>query len=47
MTKIRMEIIEQVAEGAKGKAKKILDRREAIRISLELAQAGDVVDYYR
>ena len=38
-----MEIIEQVARGAKGKAEKIVDRREAIRKSLELAQSRDVV----
>lgn len=38
-----MEIIDQVAEGAKGKAEKILDRREAIRKSLESARPGDMV----
>jgi len=38
-----MEIIEQVADGAGGKAKKILDRREAIRESLKLAKAGDMI----
>jgi UDP-N-acetylmuramoyl-L-alanyl-D-glutamate--2,6-diaminopimelate ligase len=38
-----MEIIEQVAQGAAGKAKKILDRREAIREALKLAKLGDVV----
>lgn len=38
-----MEIIEQVANGTKGKAEKILDRREAIRKSLELAQSEDIV----
>jgi len=38
-----MEIIDQVASGAKEKAKKILDRREAIGTSLKLAQSGDVV----
>jgi len=38
-----MEIIEQVVKGTNGKAKKILDRREAIRESLKLAQSGDVV----
>ncbi len=38
-----MEIIEQVAEGAKGKAQKILDRREAIRKALALARPQDVV----
>jgi len=38
-----MEIIEQVVKGASGKAKKILDRREAIREALKLAQVGDIV----
>ena len=38
-----MEIIEQVVKGAGEKAKKILDRREAIREALKLAKAGDVV----
>jgi UDP-N-acetylmuramoyl-L-alanyl-D-glutamate--2,6-diaminopimelate ligase len=38
-----MEIIDQVASGAKEKASKILDRREAIGESLKLAQDGDVV----
>ena len=38
-----MEIIEQVAQGTKGRAEKILDRREAIRKALGLAKAGDVV----
>jgi UDP-N-acetylmuramoyl-L-alanyl-D-glutamate--2,6-diaminopimelate ligase len=38
-----MEIINQVAEGTKGKAEKILDRREAIKKSLELAKPGDIV----
>ncbi|MDP2967447.1 MAG: cyanophycin synthetase, partial [bacterium] len=37
------EIIEQVAEGTKGKAKKILDRREAISQALKIAQTGDIV----
>ena len=37
------QIIEQVAAGAKGKAKKILDRREAIREALQLAKEGDAV----
>ncbi len=37
------EIIEQVAAGTKGKAKKILDRREAIREALKVAKEGDVV----
>ena len=38
-----MEIIEQVAKEASGKAKKILDRREAIKKSLELANPNDIV----
>lgn len=38
-----MEIIDQVTEGTKGKAEKILDRREAIRKALSLAETGDVV----
>jgi len=38
-----MEIIDQVAKGAEGKAKKILDRREAIKESLKSAQSGDAV----
>lgn len=38
-----MEIIEQVVKGASGKAKKILDRREAIREALKLARTGDIV----
>jgi UDP-N-acetylmuramoyl-L-alanyl-D-glutamate--2,6-diaminopimelate ligase len=38
-----MEIIEQVVKGTNGRAKKILDRRKAIREALELAQAGDTV----
>jgi UDP-N-acetylmuramoyl-L-alanyl-D-glutamate--2,6-diaminopimelate ligase len=37
------QIIEQVASGTKGKARKILDRREAIREALKLAKEGDVV----
>jgi UDP-N-acetylmuramoyl-L-alanyl-D-glutamate--2,6-diaminopimelate ligase len=37
------QIIEQVASGTKGKAKKILDRREAIRTALKLAKEGDIV----
>jgi UDP-N-acetylmuramoyl-L-alanyl-D-glutamate--2,6-diaminopimelate ligase len=37
------EIIDQVAEGAGDKAKKILDRREAISQALKLAKSGDVV----
>jgi len=38
-----MEIIEQIAKGTEDKAKKILDRREAIIKSLELAKPNDVV----
>lgn len=38
-----MDIIEQVAGGIKGKAEKILDRKEAIRKSLEYAGNGDTV----
>ena len=38
-----MEIIEQVVKGTNGKAKKILDRREAIKEALELAQTGDTI----
>ena len=38
-----MEIINQVASGAGEKAKKILDRREAIREALKLARPGDIV----
>lgn len=38
-----MEIIEQIAKGARDRAKKILDRREAIKESLKLAQPGDTV----
>jgi len=37
------KIIEQVASGAKEKARKILDRREAIREALKLAKEGDIV----
>ncbi len=37
------EIIEQVAEGIKGEAKKILDRREAINKAIGLAHKGDAV----
>jgi UDP-N-acetylmuramoyl-L-alanyl-D-glutamate--2,6-diaminopimelate ligase len=37
------QIIEQVAFGTKGKARKILDRREAIRKALKLAKEGDIV----
>ncbi|MDP1538722.1 MAG: archease [bacterium] len=38
-----MEIIEQVAKGAGNKAKKILDRRKAIRTALVLAKERDAV----
>jgi len=38
-----MEIIEQVARGAKGRAKKIVDRREAIKEALKSAKLGDTV----
>lgn len=38
-----MEIIEQVAKGTNGKAKKILDRGEAIKEALKLARTGDTV----
>ena len=38
-----MEIINQVAKGVGPKAKKILDRREAIRESLKLAKKNDTV----
>jgi len=38
-----MEIINQVASGTGDKAKKILDRREAIRESLKSSQEGDIV----
>ena len=37
------EIINQIAEGVGSKAKKILDRREAIREALKSAQPGDTV----
>jgi len=37
------EIIEQIADGTKGKAKKILNRREAIRGALKLANSGDLI----
>jgi len=37
------QIIEQVASGTKGKAKKILDRREAIREALKEAKESDIV----
>ena len=38
-----MEIIKQVAKGTQGKAKEILDRREAVREALKLAKPNDVV----
>jgi len=38
-----MEIIEDVAKGADGKARKILDRREAIETALKLATPNDTV----
>lgn len=38
-----MEIINQVAEGAEGRAKKISDRREAIREAIKNVQPNDVV----
>ena len=38
-----MEIIEQIAAGAGDRARKILDRREAIRQALRLARPGDMV----
>ncbi len=38
-----LKIIEQVAIGAKGKAKKIPDRREAIRKAFEMARVNDKV----
>jgi len=37
------KIIEQVASGTKGKARKILDRREAISTALKLAKEGDII----
>ncbi len=37
------EIIDQVAKGTKGRAIKILDRREAINKAINLADKGDVV----
>lgn len=37
------QIIEQVASGTEGKAKKILERREAIREALKLAKEKDIV----
>jgi len=38
-----IEIINQVANGTKGKAKKILDRRKAIREALKITKKGDVI----
>ncbi len=38
-----MKIIEDVAEGANGKAQKVLDRREAIKRALKLASPYDTV----
>ena len=38
-----MEIINQVAETAGPKAKKILDRKEAIKTAIKLAKPGEVV----
>lgn len=38
-----LEIIDQVASGTKGKAQKIIDRREAIGSALSEAKEGDVV----
>lgn len=38
-----MEIIEDVAKGANGKARKVLDRREAIKTALKLATPYDTV----
>jgi len=38
-----MEIINQVANGCHGKAKKILDRREAITTALKITSPGDIV----
>jgi UDP-N-acetylmuramoyl-L-alanyl-D-glutamate--2,6-diaminopimelate ligase len=37
------QIIEEVAKGTNGKARKILDRREAIKTALKLAKEGDIV----
>jgi UDP-N-acetylmuramoyl-L-alanyl-D-glutamate--2,6-diaminopimelate ligase len=36
-------ILDQITEGANGKAQKVIDRREAIRKALSIAQEGDVV----
>ena len=38
-----MEIINQVAETAGPKAKKILDRKEAINTAIKFAKSGEVV----
>jgi len=38
-----MEIIAEVAKGTEGKAKKILDRREAIREAISLAKTKDII----
>jgi UDP-N-acetylmuramoyl-L-alanyl-D-glutamate--2,6-diaminopimelate ligase len=38
-----LEIINQVAQGTAGKAKKIPDRREAIKNALKTASDGDIV----
>jgi UDP-N-acetylmuramoyl-L-alanyl-D-glutamate--2,6-diaminopimelate ligase len=38
-----MAIIEQVAKGTKGKAKKMLDRREAIKKALKIARTDDII----
>jgi len=38
-----MEIINQIAKGVEGKPTKILDRREAIRKALQIAEQGDIV----
>lgn len=38
-----VKIIEEVAAGSKEKAKKILDRREAVREAFKLARSGDTV----
>lgn len=37
------DIIDQVAEGAKGKGLKIIDRKEAIKKAIKIAQPGDKV----
>jgi UDP-N-acetylmuramoyl-L-alanyl-D-glutamate--2,6-diaminopimelate ligase len=38
-----MEIINQVASGAEGRAKKILDRKEAIKKAIDSARGGDTI----